>query len=94
VILLDFPLNIFVQISGYVITYLLGMAFAGSILGRRWMGTCDVFLHKLFKLQVTMGKYLYWKHFCSIPDPPKPPQMKKARNWGDQLLCRFISILD
>ncbi len=28
-----------------VATYLVGMAFAGSFLGRKWMGTVDVFLH-------------------------------------------------
>jgi hypothetical protein len=91
---MEFTLITALQVMGYVLTYLLGMAFAGSFLGRRWMGTCDVFLHKVFKRKITMGKYLYWKHFCNIPNPPKPPQMMQAKKWSDQLLCRFLSFLE
>ena len=86
---MEFTLITALQVMGYVLTYLLGMAFAGSFLGRRWMGTCDVFLHKVFKRKITMGKYLYWKHFCNIP-----PQMMQAKKWSDQLLCRFLSFLE
>ena len=35
--------------------YLLGMAFAGSFLGRKWMGSVDVALHKVLKREVTIG---------------------------------------
>lgn len=74
----------------YVCTYLLGMAFAGSFLGRRWMGTVDVFLHRTFKLEVTIGKYLYWKHFCNIPNPPKPKGMQKPAGLAGMLFTRFL----
>lgn len=75
----------------YVCTYLLGMAFAGSFLGRRWMGTVDVFLHRTFKLEVTIGKYLYWKHFCNIPNPPKPKGMKQPTGLAGMLFTRFLA---
>ena len=74
----------------YVCTYLMGMAFAGSFLGRRWMGTVDVFLHRTFKLEVTVGKYLYWKHFCNIPNPPKPKGMQKPAGLAGMLFTRFL----
>jgi len=51
-----------INIGIAIISYLLGMAFAGSFLGRKWMGTVDVFLHKVFKREVTASKYLYLKH--------------------------------
>lgn len=73
-----------------VCTYLLGMAFAGSFLGRRWMGTVDVFLHRTFKLDVTIGKYLYWKHFCNIPNPPKPKNMQKPAGLAGMLFTKFL----
>lgn len=70
--------------------YLLGMGFAGSFLGRRWMGTVDVFLHRTFKLEVTIGKYLYWKHFCNIPNPPKPKNMQQPTGLAGMLFARFL----
>ena len=70
--------------------YLLGMAFAGSFLGRRWMGTVDISLHKLFKIKVTTGKYLYWKHFCGINNPPRPPNLKKPSKLSDIFLSRLL----
>ena len=73
-----------------ICVYLLGMAFAGSFLGRRWMGTVDVFLHRTFKLEVTIGKYLYWKHFCNIPNPPKPKNMQQPTGLAGLLFARFL----
>lgn len=70
--------------------YLLGMAFAGSFLGRRWMGTVDISLHKLFKIKVTTGKYLYWKHFCGINNPPRPENLKKPSKLSDIFLSRLL----
>ena len=52
-----------VQITVALVGYLLGMAFAGSFLGRKWIGTVDIALHRLFKRKITTGKYLYWKYF-------------------------------
>ena len=60
-----------IQLLLAVTTYLMGMAFAGSFLGRKWMGLTDIFLHKILKREVTLGKYLYWRHFCNIIEPPK-----------------------
>ena len=73
-----------------VIGYLMGMAFAGSFLGRKWMGTFDIGLHKLFRREITTGKYLYWKHFCGIRGPPKPDKLVKPKKLGDILLSKLI----
>jgi len=73
-----------------VCSYLLGMAFAGSFLGRKWMGTVDVFLHKVFKKEVTTSKYLVWKHFYCLDDPPKPPSMKNPRKLTEILLAKLL----
>jgi len=87
---MEFTLELAQQILLYIATYLLGMAFAGSFLGRRWMGTVDVFLHRTFKLDVTIGKYLYWKHFCCIPNPPRPKNLRKPTALTDILFARLI----
>jgi len=87
---MELTLQLVFNILLYVCTYLLGMAFAGSFLGRRWMGTVDVFLHRTFKLEVTIGKYLYWKHFCNIPNPPKPKGMQKPAGLAGMLFTRFL----
>jgi len=73
-----------------VCAYLLGMAFAGSFLGRKWMGTVDIALHRLLKREVTVGKYLYWKHFCNISNPPVPKNLKKPKKWSDVLLAKLV----
>ncbi|MCW4036275.1 MAG: hypothetical protein NWE75_03700 [Candidatus Bathyarchaeota archaeon] len=73
-----------------VVGYLLGMAFAGSFLGRKWMGTVDIALHRLFKREVTTGKYLYWKHFCGINDPPRPKNLRKPKKLGEIILSKLI----
>ncbi|UCH57522.1 MAG: hypothetical protein JSV18_00965 [Candidatus Bathyarchaeota archaeon] len=83
---MEWWINILIAVIGY----LLGMAFAGSFLGRKWMGTVDVFLHKAFKREVTVGKYLYWKHFCGINNPPKPPGLKKPSKLTEMLLAKLI----
>jgi len=70
--------------------YLLGMAFAGSFIGRKWMGTVDVFLHKLFKKEVTTSKYLVWKHFYCIDDPPKPRNLVYPNKLVDIVLSKLI----
>jgi hypothetical protein len=87
---MEFTLQMAEQVLLYVATYLLGMAFAGSFLGRRWMGTVDVFLHKTFKLDVTIGKYLYWKHFCCIPNPPKPKNLRRPPGITAKLFARLL----
>ncbi|MFH2112569.1 MAG: hypothetical protein ABIJ47_15075 [Candidatus Bathyarchaeota archaeon] len=87
---MELTLQLGFNILLYVCTYLLGMAFAGSFLGRRWMGTVDVFLHRAFKLEVTIGKYLYWKHFCNIPNPPKPKGMNHPTGLAGMLFTRFL----
>lgn len=79
-----------IQILLAIATYLLGMAFAGSFLGRRWMGTVDVFLHKVLKLEITIGKYLYWKHFCNVPNPPKPPKFEQNTGLSGMLFSKFF----
>jgi hypothetical protein len=84
-------MNWSVQIVLAVIGYLFGMAFAGSFLGRKWMGVVDIFLHKLFKRKITLGKYLYWRHFCNISNPPKPENLAKPRGLGNLLLARLFS---
>ena len=73
-----------------VFGYLLGMAFAGSFLGRKWMGLVDVTLHKLLKRKITIGKYLYWKHFCGIDEPPRPQNIKKPKSLSEMLLSKFV----
>ena len=73
-----------------VATYLVGMAFAGSFLGRKWMGTVDVFLHRVLKREITLGKYLYWKHFCNIGYPPKPPSLDKPYKLRDILISKLL----
>jgi len=60
-----------------VIGYLLGMAFAGSFIGRKYMGTVDIMLHKVFRRKVTLAQYLYWRYFCGIEEPPKPEGIKR-----------------
>jgi hypothetical protein len=74
-----------------ILAYLLGMAFAGSFLGRKWMGAVDIFLHKVFRREVTIGKYLYWKHFCNINAPPKPLCLVKPKNFTERFLLKFIT---
>ena len=87
---MEFTFQMAQQVILYIATYLLGMAFAGSFLGRRWMGTVDVFLHRTFNLDVTIGKYLYWKHFCCIPNPPKPKNLRRPTGLAGMLFTRFI----
>ncbi|MCW4048456.1 MAG: hypothetical protein NWE89_01835 [Candidatus Bathyarchaeota archaeon] len=87
---MEFTLELGFNVLLAIFTYLLGMAFAGSFLGRRWMGTVDVFLHKVLKMEVTIGKYLYWKHFCNVPDPPKPEQMQRPTGLAGMLFTRFL----
>ena len=87
-----FTIETATQILLAVATYLLGMAFAGSFLGRAWMGNVDVFLHKSLKMEVTVGKYFYWKYFCNIRDPPKPKNLEKPKNLTDQLFCKFLDL--
>jgi len=60
-----------------VIGYLLRMAFAGSFIGRKYMGTVDIMLHKVFRRKVTLAQYLYWRYFCGIEKPPKPEGIKR-----------------
>jgi hypothetical protein len=73
-----------------VVSYLLGMAFAGSFLGRKWMGTVDVFLHRVFKREVTTSKYLVWKHFYCLDDPPKPKSLKYPSKLTEMILAKLI----
>lgn len=77
------------QIVLMAIAYLLGMAFAGSFLGRRWMGTVDIFLHRIFKIEITMRQYFYWKYITGIADPPKPKAFVKAKGM-EKLLLKLI----
>jgi hypothetical protein len=60
-----------------IIGYLLGMAFAGSFIGRKYMRTVDIMLHKVFRRKVTLAQYLYWRYFCGIEKPPKPEGIKR-----------------
>jgi len=83
---LEWYVNILIAIG----SYLLGMAFAGSFIGRKWMGTVDVFLHKLLKKEVTMSKYLVWKHFYCIDDPPKPRSLVKPVKLREIILAKLI----
>ena len=89
---MEFTVATATQLLLAIATYLLGMAFAGSFLGRAWMGNVDVFLHKTLNMEVTVGKYFYWKYFCNIRDPPKPKNLEKPRNLTDQLFCRFLDL--
>ncbi|TRO56436.1 hypothetical protein E2P71_01945 [Candidatus Bathyarchaeota archaeon] len=89
---MEFTVQTGIQILLAIATYLLGMAFAGSFLGRAWMGTVDVFLHKTFKMEVTVGKYFYWKYFCNIRNPPKPKNLAQPRGLADQLVCKFLDL--
>ncbi len=73
-----------------IVSYLLGMAFAGSFIGRKWMGTFDVFLHRALKREITTSKYLYWKHFCCLNNPPKPVNLVYPNKLLDVLLSKLI----
>ena len=70
--------------------YLLGMAFAGSFLGRKWMGSVDVFLHRLLKKEVTTSKYLVWKHYYCIENPPKPKNLVHPSKLLDVILSKLV----
>lgn len=83
---MDWWINIIIAVCGY----LLGMAFAGSFLGRKWMGTVDIALHRLFKIKITPSKYLYWKHFCGMENPPRPKNLENPRNLTEKILSRFL----
>jgi len=61
-----------------VLAYLLGMAFAGSFIGRKYMGIIDIALHKLFKRKISVSQYVYWKYFCGIKNCPEPEALKKV----------------
>ncbi len=80
-----------VQVILAVTGYLLGMAFAGSFLGRKWMGTVDVALHRVFRRRVTTGKYLYWKFFCNIENPPRPKNLERPEKLSDRVLARLLA---
>jgi hypothetical protein len=54
------------------------------------MGTVDVALHRLFKREVTTGKYLYWKHFCNIKYPPKPANLRYPNKLRDVILSKLV----
>ncbi|MEM3019306.1 MAG: hypothetical protein QXO92_03535 [Candidatus Bathyarchaeia archaeon] len=58
----------YLSIALTVLAYLLGLAFAGSFLGRRFMGYMDICLHRLFRRRITWTQYLYWRYFCGIPE--------------------------
>ena len=90
--MMELPVQGILQFFITFSTYLLTMAFAGSLLGRTWMGSVDIFLHKLLKIDVTVGKYVYWKYFCTIADPPKPVHLEKPKNLTDQLFCKFLDL--
>ncbi|MEM3545639.1 MAG: hypothetical protein QXU47_09015 [Candidatus Bathyarchaeia archaeon] len=66
------------NIGFVIIGYLLGMAFAGSFIGRKYMGTVDIMLHRLFRRRITLAQYLYWRYFCGIEKPPKPEEIKRV----------------
>lgn len=82
-------MDLLFQAALTVAAYLLGVAFAGSFIGRKWMGTFDIFLHKLFRRKVTVAQYLYWKYFAGIENPPKPKKMEEA-NWLEKLALRYL----
>lgn len=79
-----------VQITVALVGYLLGMAFAGSFLGRKWIGTVDIALHRLFKRKITTGKYLYWKYFCGMENPPRPQNLEKPSSFTEKILSKFL----
>ena len=79
-----------IQAAVAVVGYLMGMAFAGSFLGRRWMGTVDIALHRLFKRKIRIGNYLYWKYFCGIENPPRPENLQNPGGFKDKILSRFL----
>ena len=83
---MDWWINILIAVC----SYLLGMAFAGSFLGRKWMGTVDVFLHRVFNRKVTASKYLYWKHFCGLSNPPKPKNLLNPSKLTEMILAKLI----
>lgn len=66
------------DLTMWLLCFLLGMAFAGSFLGRKYMGYADILLHKLFRKKVGLVKYLYWRYFCDIPERhlPRPELMR------------------
>jgi hypothetical protein len=83
---MDWWINIVIAVS----SYLLGMAFAGSFLGRKWMGTVDIFLHRIFNREVTTSKYLIWKHFYCIENPPKPKSIVNPSKLTEMILAKII----
>ncbi len=89
---MEFTIQTAIQILLAIATYLLGMAFAGSFLGRAWMGNVDVFLHKVLKIEITVGKYFYWKYFCNVKNPPKPKNLEQPKGLTDQLFCKFLDL--
>lgn len=82
-------MDLIIQAVLTVTAYLLGMAFAGSFIGRKWMGTFDIFLHKVFRREVTVSQYLYWKYFAGIENPPKPKNMEKI-SWLEKTVLKYI----
>jgi hypothetical protein len=54
------------------------------------MGTADVFLHRIFNREVTTSKYLYWKHFCGLSNPPKPKNLLKPSKLTEMILAKLI----
>jgi hypothetical protein len=64
------------QIAIPVIAYLLGMAFAGSFLGRKWMGVADIALHRLLRRKITIAQYFYWRYILGISKPPQPASIR------------------
>jgi hypothetical protein len=83
---MEWSVSVLMAVGGY----LLGIAFAGSFIGRKWMGTVDVFLHKVFKKEVTTSKYLVWKHFYCIDDPPKPKNLVYPNKLVDIVLSKLV----
>ena len=83
---MDWWINIVIAVC----SYLLGMAFAGSFLGRKWMGTVDIFLHRIFNREVTTSKYLIWKHFYCIENPPKPKSIVNPSKLTEMILAKII----
>ena len=83
---MDWWINVLIAVC----SYLLGMAFAGSFLGRKWMGTVDIFLHRILNRKVTTSKYLIWKHFYCIDDPPKPKSIVNPSKLTEMILAKLI----
>jgi len=86
-------LELLLSIGYIVLGYLIGMAFAGSFLGRKYMGLMDILLHKVFRRRVTVVQYLYWKYFCGIGDPPKPENLKKLEGRLKQVESLLTGLL-